>query len=321
MLLDLLLQHADHWHPFLDPVEGNDFELYPAPEPEDFFASTNSYLEIILYAIDENGLTGEVNRLVQPMMVPVGVDSSPPGMTVIVESEPVTAFDQVWSWKNHEITMEAQDEPPLLFQQWSDGEINRERTVLLNMTSPLFIAFFCVDDGGSCENEGFVCCEGPCNKLGYCGEEIETPVPEVSTGSPSQVQEVDGGNVPTAAPTDLVIPAPAQSPALPDSVSATSTIPEDDKTLSAGGKTGISLLVIGVVAACGIFFVLRRRKHQQRSGDNKQVGGDIESSEIVESPTDETSPKSVSKKPVGSEIETLEPEEKRPSVGVEAPLL
>jgi hypothetical protein len=36
--------HAEHFHPFLDKTAGNKFPLFPAPEPEDFNAATNSYL-------------------------------------------------------------------------------------------------------------------------------------------------------------------------------------------------------------------------------------------------------------------------------------
>ncbi|KAG7354350.1 microbial collagenase precursor [Nitzschia inconspicua] len=90
---DLELIWEDHYHPFLDPVNGNNIKLPLGPHPEDFHAATNSYLEVILYAKDtESGLAGKTSRLVQPMLVSVGIDSFPPGLMVRVDDKPVTAY-------------------------------------------------------------------------------------------------------------------------------------------------------------------------------------------------------------------------------------
>jgi hypothetical protein len=39
--------HENHYHPFLDFKPGNNFDLFPAPAPEVFYAATNSYLKNI----------------------------------------------------------------------------------------------------------------------------------------------------------------------------------------------------------------------------------------------------------------------------------
>jgi hypothetical protein len=54
---EVYLRHAAHWHPFLDRTPGNNFTLMRAPAPEDVMAATNSYLQGIIYAVNENGLT------------------------------------------------------------------------------------------------------------------------------------------------------------------------------------------------------------------------------------------------------------------------
>jgi PKD repeat protein len=127
--------HADHFHPFLDATHGNDLELFPAPEPEDFFASTNSYLQIILKATDENGLTTEVNRLVQPLKINVSIESNPPGIEVAVDAYPLRTSEQIVSWKNHKLNVLAKDQPPFLFQSWRDGNTERERKITLREDS------------------------------------------------------------------------------------------------------------------------------------------------------------------------------------------
>ena len=53
--------HATHTHPFLAPTTGNDMQI-TGPQPEDFSATTNSYLEVILTATDSKGLTRTVSR-------------------------------------------------------------------------------------------------------------------------------------------------------------------------------------------------------------------------------------------------------------------
>lgn len=376
LLWEVRKHHADHWHPFLDPFDGNDFDLYPAPEPEDFFASTNSYLEIILYAIDENGLTGEVNRLVQPMMVPVGIDSSPSAMKVVVDSETITAFEQVWSWKDQEITLEVEDQPPFIFQRWSDGDTSLSKNVVLNMTSPIFVAHFCVSDGGSCLEEEHECCQGVCNPNGICGEGFEAPDATQTPSEMTNASDVTSGTdlpiqPPTATPTqsnpisnatrdESEVPEATETPVsettsdADDTSDATSTTtspisstdnstgattdtesdgipanaanaanPDNGSTLSAGGKAGISLVVIGVLAAgAAVFLVLRKQGSGRDTGSDQHDKLPV----VMTSPSEDeagrdiSGTKSVAEKTTGSDG-TPDFTEVHPIVGVESALL
>jgi hypothetical protein len=81
--------HASHFHPFLDKRSGNNFDLFPAPEPEDFIAATNSFLEFIMYVSDSSGVTTTVSRNVQPKKVLIDIDSNPRGFNIMVDEFPV----------------------------------------------------------------------------------------------------------------------------------------------------------------------------------------------------------------------------------------
>ncbi len=153
--------HADHFHPFLDLTHGNDLELFPAPEPEDFLAATNSYLEIILKATDGNGLTTTVNRLVQPLKINVGIESDPPDMELNVDAYPVTTSEQIVSWQNHKLTLKANDQPPFAFQSWWDGNTERERKITLEEDGQSILAIFCVLENEPCSSDE-ECCSGSC---------------------------------------------------------------------------------------------------------------------------------------------------------------
>jgi len=166
--------HADHFHPFLDPTQGNDFELFPAPEPEDFFASTNSYLQIILKATDENGLTTEVDRLVQPLKMNVDIESHPSGVEMSVEAFPLTTPEQIVSWKSHKLNLFAKDQPPLLFQSWSDGNTEQERKITIQEDGQLILAIYCFQDLSSCSSNE-ECCSGVCKNMFCTGTNTSAP--------------------------------------------------------------------------------------------------------------------------------------------------
>ena len=156
--------HADHFHPFLDLTHGNDLELFPAPEPEDFFAATNSHLEIILKATDENGLTTLVNRLVQPTRINIGIESDPPDIEVTVDAYPLRTSQQIVSWKNHELNIMANDQPPFLFRSWWDGNKERERKIKLDKDGQLLLAIYCAQEDSSCSVDE-ECCSGSCEMM------------------------------------------------------------------------------------------------------------------------------------------------------------
>ena len=156
--------HADHFHPFLDVTQGNDFDLFPAPEPEDFFAATNSYLEVILQATDDTGLVTEVSRLVQPSKVNVSIESNPPGIEVSVDDHPLKTSEQIISWENHNLKILANDQPPFVFRSWWDGDTKRERMITIEEDGQSILAEYCAIEGALC----FVdeeCCSGSCDMM------------------------------------------------------------------------------------------------------------------------------------------------------------
>ena len=75
----MIKHHATHSHPYLPPTTGNDIEI-TAPAPEDFSATTNSYLEVFLTATDSRGVTRTVSREVHPRTVDVTFATFPTGL-------------------------------------------------------------------------------------------------------------------------------------------------------------------------------------------------------------------------------------------------
>lgn len=155
--------HADHWHPFLDQKTGNDMLLFPAPEPEDYLAATNSYLEIIMYATDANGLVSTQSRNVRPRLVELCVDSQPQGLEIFVDEYPIVTPLRITSWVNHNLRLRT---PPFqhmngtivnsTFLSWSDGSVTEDREIrLLPDSNPGLVASFCVGDTTTCTVEAF----------------------------------------------------------------------------------------------------------------------------------------------------------------------
>jgi PKD repeat protein len=113
--------HASHFHPFLDRTEGNGLDLFSAPEPEDFMAATNSFLKVIMYAVDSDGLTSEVSRIVNPRIVLVDIDSNPRGLDILVDEFRVETPNTITSWASHNLRLDVEDQVPYFFTSWSDG--------------------------------------------------------------------------------------------------------------------------------------------------------------------------------------------------------
>lgn len=111
--------HAAHFHPFLDRTAGNDFDLQAAPEPEDFIAATNSYLEVIMYAVDSNGVTTTISRNVKPKLVAVDFDTTPRGLKVVADETVLTTPTTITTWENHNLRLNVNDQSPNNFVSWS----------------------------------------------------------------------------------------------------------------------------------------------------------------------------------------------------------
>jgi len=141
----------DHWHPFLDTTFGNNVTLSSAPSPEDHLAATNSYLEIIMYATDDNGLTSSAVRTVYPRLVEMCLDSFPRGLEIYVDEYPITTPLMITSWENHDLRLRAFSAEGYNFSSWSDAILLEDRRIRMEKNStPGILALFCVDGTDRC---------------------------------------------------------------------------------------------------------------------------------------------------------------------------
>ena len=132
--------HENHYHPFLDLKAGNNFDLFPAPAPEDFYAATNSYLKIFMTVYDSDGVSRRVSRTIYPKKLTISVVSAPTGLRVLLESAALTTPTSVTVWQNQVITIDAPDQGNSKFSAWSIGG-NRTRTYRANQSETI-TAFF-----------------------------------------------------------------------------------------------------------------------------------------------------------------------------------
>ena len=255
--------HDDHYHPFLALTLGNDFDIYPAPEPEDFYASLNSYLEVILYATDENGLVSQTSRQIQPTLVMVDVRSNAPGTKILIEDEPITTPEQVWSWKEQDIHLKVENYPPYVFDSWSDGVRDPERVARMNYSEPIFEAIFCVENGGNCLMGSISCCIGECNADGACVVPIKIP-PMTEPIEPFEPLEEEISPPPTAPTTALSNSGPS-SLRNNDSSSSSETMNMSKNlgsTISTAGKALLSTACLLIT----VFVALIMYKQKFRQG-------------------------------------------------------
>jgi len=175
--------HADHFHPLLNERIGNDFDLFPAPEAEGFLATTSSFLEVIMYATDDNGLTTEISADIQPKTFLIDITTEPEGLEIIVDDYEVQTPTQITSWVDSDLIFKISNHPPYVFVGWSDGNTNTSRTVAMlsddddnnNGGKTNVTAIFCLDYAATCndENSTASCCSEYCNEDGLCDDESE----------------------------------------------------------------------------------------------------------------------------------------------------
>ena len=121
----VIRHHNTHFHPWLDPVSGNDIPI-TAPAPEDIDATTNSYLEILLTATDSKGRSTTVTRDLRPQLVDITFRSAPSGLVLDVNRKRITAPTTITSWKGYDLQVEAPFQQDgagrwWSFSSWSDG--------------------------------------------------------------------------------------------------------------------------------------------------------------------------------------------------------
>jgi glucose/arabinose dehydrogenase/PKD repeat protein len=247
--------HASHFHPFLDKTRGNDLLLFPAPEPEDFHAATNSYLEVILYATDKDGLTTTISRRVNPLLVQLDVDSDPQGLKVLIDEFPVETPGTITTWQGHALHLDVEDQWPFIFSHWSDGG-DHQHTIDVPEASGknLFISAIFVAAPTSSESiplggvrgctSGNKCgqCEGHCKKDSECAGSLicfkkggkGRPVPGCIGIDPSKTDWCTAEEFLEVEPTSPTSPNPP-----PTQVVA---MPSPIQTLTTGGQDDILLV-------------------------------------------------------------------------------
>lgn len=138
--------HGNHYHPFLEPTIGNNIVITEAPEPEDFFAATNSYLEILLTGTDDQGIPATVSRKVMPRTVTLKFDTDPTGLTLSIDEEVFTMPQSVLTWESHNLRLVIPEQDGYVFTGWANGvEVSEESTILVppNSTNiPKYVAIF-----------------------------------------------------------------------------------------------------------------------------------------------------------------------------------
>ena len=180
MVWEVQQHHNTHFHPFLDPVVGNNIALSPAPPPEDFDASTNSFLRVILTVTDSDGLWATVSRDIMPKKKTLYFSSSPPGQTLILDGfrmetpssgEPA----KVTTWINHNLIVEidSENDDELMFAGWTSGlqTLSNDKRTTINVKDDMIDlrAVFrsrdstsCLDGSSDlCETDGD-CCSNIC---------------------------------------------------------------------------------------------------------------------------------------------------------------
>jgi PKD repeat protein len=208
--------HADHFHPFFGPTTGTGFDLSPAPEPEDFWAATNSFLKVVLFATDTDGLTTEIQRDVLPMMVLVDVDTQPSGLAVTVDGYAVGTPVRINSWVGFSLPFQAQHQPPYLFSHWlvNNGTtidtVENNETVLEMLPysteqQPSATAVFCFDNDNTehpnCTDAATDCCRGSCVD-GVCTDETDAPS-SFPSDYPSRIPSDNPSGVPSDNPSSV----------------------------------------------------------------------------------------------------------------------
>lgn len=140
----VILHHDDHVHPFLGPLVGNNLQ-FQAPAPEDLFAASNSYLEVVLSATDASGATAELTRDIQPRKVLLTFETDPTGLDLLVNNETISGGTSVTSWQNFllSVSVPAQSRNGVNFDfdSWADGA-PRNRAITTPAAAALYTARF-----------------------------------------------------------------------------------------------------------------------------------------------------------------------------------
>ena len=128
--------HGDHYHVVMGPRQGNDIE-FVLSGPVGYEAITSSYLEAVLIATDDRGLSSSVVKLLHPKVLTMNLDSVPSGLDLMVYGQLVKTPTVVAAWENQLISVEAINDisGQYHFEQWSDGALEPVHTVTASPSS------------------------------------------------------------------------------------------------------------------------------------------------------------------------------------------
>ena len=127
---EVKLHHAQHTHPFLDKRSGNDFDLFPAPAPEELAAAGNSYLEVIMSAVDSTGLTRTISRRLGPRRIYIDIRSDPLGLEVLVNENPIVTPKAILTWQDQVLRLDVANQGPYVFDRWNIGGLQKRSYII-----------------------------------------------------------------------------------------------------------------------------------------------------------------------------------------------
>lgn len=115
--------HADHTHPFLPATPGSSGTIAIPVRGE---TSDDVFYRIHLRATDSTGLTGETTRDVMPRKARVTLATQPPGLTLTLDGQPLTAPASFMGVTGMERELSAADQATggrrYRFDRWTDGQ-------------------------------------------------------------------------------------------------------------------------------------------------------------------------------------------------------
>jgi glucose/arabinose dehydrogenase len=142
---EIRFHHDTHYHPYLGGLIGSPLEDAFVTNTSGETSPNVSY-EIILRATDSVGLTGVASVFILPETTTVQLDTSPPGLQLTLDGQPVTAPAQFKGVVGVERTIGAvSPQGPDEFSSWSDGG-PQIHTISTPASDTTYTAFF---DGGT----------------------------------------------------------------------------------------------------------------------------------------------------------------------------
>jgi PKD repeat protein len=136
---EVRFHHDTHYHPFLSGLSGSPLQFVTQTSGE---TSPNVSYEIILRATDSSGLTGETSVFILPRLSTVQLATSPSGLQLTLDGQPVTAPAQFTGVVGVVRTIGASSPQGLYtFGSWSDGGV-QVHTISTPASNAAYTAFF-----------------------------------------------------------------------------------------------------------------------------------------------------------------------------------